>query len=327
MAIAFPDPTVEQYFRTFRIGMFAVDDAEQRVIFSANIDGKVNLWALDLEQGYPYPLTTLGEDCGAILPDPKGRYLIAAFDKDGDENWQVYALPPAGGRLVALLEAEGEKFFPIDVSKDGRFLYYTTSRGNATFLNSYRLNLETREQQLLHEGAGAPTFIAKVAPSGDVFVTAESYSNTIRFLYLHKDGRRIPLRTGDEPHAGGSPVFLDDDTVFFLTDEGDDVHYLARFDAEDGRVRPVAKVDGHDLHWLQLHREGKALYMVGMRGVVDRLYRYDIEKDELDRDPAAVRHRRPVPCRQERCAVRARAQRQRAVQHQHEASRWRRGGL
>lgn len=285
MAIQFSEPTVEQYFRTFRISTFAVDDAEERLIFSANIDGKVNLWALELEHGYPYPLTTLGEDCGAIFPDPEGRYIIAAFDKDGDENWQVYAMPPAGGQLEPLLVAEGEKFFPVGLSKDGRFLYFSTSEGNATFLNSYRLDLETRERQLLHEGAGAMTLLRKVSPSGEAFVTGEVFSNTIAFMYLHKAGQRIPIRISDQPHSAGTPQFLDDDTVFFVTDEGDDVHYLARYDADTGQVTQVAKVDGQDLHSLQLHREGNALYMIGMHGVVDRLYRYDIDKDELTELP------------------------------------------
>lgn len=285
MPVKFQEPTVEQYFRTFRIGTFAVDEAETRLLFSANMDGKVNVWALDLDRGYPYPLTTLGENCGVLLPDPQGRYVVAAFDKDGDENWQAYAMPPAGGQLEPLLVAEGEKFYPVDLSKDGRYLYYTTSQGNATFLNSYRLDLETREKTLLHEGAGGPTFLAGVSPSGQAFATGEAYSNTIHFLYLHKDGRRIPLRRGDEPHSAGTPQFLDDDTVFFVTDEGDDVHYLARFDAASGNVEQLAKVDGQDLHSLKLHREGHALYMLAMHGVVDRMYRYDIAKSALEEIP------------------------------------------
>src|SRR5690606_7605891 len=285
MPVKFQEPTVEQYFRTFRIGTFAVDEAETRLLFSANMDGKVNVWALDLDRGYPYPLTTLGENCGVLLPDPQGRYVVAAFDKGGDENWQAYAMPPAGGQLEPLLVAEGEKFYPVDLSKDGRYLYYTTSQGNATFLNSYRLDLETREKTLLHEGAGGPTFLAGVSPSGQAFATGEAYSNTIHFLYLHKDGRRIPLRRGDEPHSAGTPQFLDDDTVFFVTDEGDDVHYLARFDAASGNVEQLAKVDGPDLDSPKLHREGHALYMLAMHGVVDRMYRYDIAKGALEEIP------------------------------------------
>lgn len=285
MPFSFPKPSVEQYFRTFRIGTFTVDASEERVIFSANIDGKVNLWALRIDRGYPYPLTTIGENCAGIMADPKGRYLLAAFDKDGDENWQVYALPPEGGQLLPLLTAAGEKFYPADLSEDGRYLYYTTSEGNPRFLRSFRLDLETQEKELLHDGAGAPTYLMRVAPDGSAFATLEVYSNTVQFLFVHKNGQRIPLRRGDAPHSATSPVFVDADTVYFLTDEGEDVHYLARWDARTGRVEPVAKVDGQDFVEMKPHREGKALYLTAMHGVVDRLYRYDLSAGTLEEVP------------------------------------------
>src|SRR5690606_22369115 len=134
MPVKFQEPTVEQYFRTFRIGTFAVDEAETRLLFSANMDGKVNVWALVLDRGYPYPLTTLGENCGVLLPDAQGRYVVAAFYKDGDENWQAYAMSPAGGQLEPLLVAESEKYYPVDLSKDGGYLHCISTLGNASYL-------------------------------------------------------------------------------------------------------------------------------------------------------------------------------------------------
>ena len=60
--------------------------------------------------------------------------------------------------------------------------------------------------------------------------------------------------------------------------------------------------------------------MVGMHGVVDRMYRYDVDKEELTENRAPLRHGGPVPRRQERDAVRFGPQRPRALQHQHEAA-------
>src|SRR5690625_2952740 len=248
MAIKFPAPSVEQFFRTFRIGTFTVDKDETRLIFSSNMDGKVNLWALDFDRRYPYPLTTLGENCGVVMTDPKGRYVLAAFDKDGDENWQLHALPPAGGDPLPILQAEGEKFFPADLSKDGRHVYYSTSLGNAMFLNSYRRDLETGEDELLHEGAGAATFIAAVAPEGDAFVTVEALSNTVTRMFVHRDGRRIQLKRSDELYSARAAVMTDGNTAYFLTDEGDDIHYLARWDgADDGSFTELARIEDQDM--------------------------------------------------------------------------------
>ncbi|HLT57594.1 MAG TPA: S9 family peptidase [Limnochordales bacterium] len=287
MAITFSPPPVEQYFRTFRIGTFAVDAGERRLIFSSNMDGQVNLWALDLERRFPfpYPLTTLGQNCLSVHPDPAGRWLVAAFDHDGDENWQIYALPAAGGQPVPLRHEPGEKFFPVDVSEDGRWLYYVTSQGNPTFLNCRRYDLETGADELLHQGAGGTTFLAAVSPMGDAFVTIESYSNTVGFAYWHKDGQRLPLRRSDAPHRTVAVQFLDADTVYLLTDEGEDVHYLARFDGSTGALTRLAHLEGQDMVGLWVHREGRALHIVAQQGVRDRLYRYDLEKGELAEVP------------------------------------------
>ena len=45
--IKFPKPTVEQFFRTYNISNFTVSKDEQRLIFSSNLNGKANLWAID----------------------------------------------------------------------------------------------------------------------------------------------------------------------------------------------------------------------------------------------------------------------------------------
>ena len=304
MPIEFPPPGVEQYFRTFRIGPFAVDAEERTLIYCTNMDGKMNLWAMDLERRYPYPFTTLGEACSNILPDPKGRYVIAAFDRDGDENWQVYALPPAGGDPLPLLQAEGEKFFPIQLSEDGRYLYYCTSQGNPQFLNSYRYDLETGEQELLYTGEGATTFLVTVAREGDAFVTAEALSNTMRFVYLHTGGERLPLRRADEPHGAGAAVIWDKDTVYFVTDEGDDIHYLARYmtcDPYRCAARP-ARGSGH-IYTSSTPRGQRSLHL-GDAGVADRLYRYDLDTGLNDEIPASVRYRRGLARGEERHFVR-----------------------
>ena len=59
--------------------------------------------------------------------------------------------------------------------------------------------------------------------------------------------------------------------------------------------------------------------MLAMHGVVDRMYRYDIAEG-ASRKSRCPTTRGPVPRGQERHPVRAGPQRQRAVQHQHEAA-------
>jgi hypothetical protein len=58
-AWTFAPPGLAEFFRTYAILGFDVDDEEQRVVFTTNLGGEhYNVWALDLTgSAYPYPLT------------------------------------------------------------------------------------------------------------------------------------------------------------------------------------------------------------------------------------------------------------------------------
>src|SRR5690625_3969480 len=118
--IKFPKPTVEQFFRTYVITDFTVSKDEKRIIFSSNLNGKMNLWAMDLPDTYPYLFAHHDESNSFIKIDPENRYVLAGYDKDGDENVQIYALPYEGGLPEPFITGEAdEKYFYSHLSEDG----------------------------------------------------------------------------------------------------------------------------------------------------------------------------------------------------------------
>ncbi|GMA51584.1 hypothetical protein GCM10025857_29410 [Alicyclobacillus contaminans] len=53
----FQRPDIEEFFRTYAITTFAVSQDERRLAFSTNLNGKYNVWGMDLPNTYPYPLS------------------------------------------------------------------------------------------------------------------------------------------------------------------------------------------------------------------------------------------------------------------------------
>lgn len=177
--IQFPKPDVEQYFQTYRIAHFAVSADEKRIYMDSSLNGQPNIWAMDLPGGYPYPLTYLNQSSQFIKADPQGRHLLTAFDRDGNENYHLYALPPEGGVPLPVVPAEpGDRCYYAHLSEDGKRLYYITSSGNPNYLNSRRRDLETGEDILLHEGEGANSSLIAVSPNEEAYVILKLYSNT-----------------------------------------------------------------------------------------------------------------------------------------------------
>ena len=87
--IEFPKPTVEQFFTSYNINNFTVSPDEKRILFTTNLNGKVNIWAMDPPETYPYLFAQKDQNANFIKYDPKNRFVLSGFDHDGDDrtNW------------------------------------------------------------------------------------------------------------------------------------------------------------------------------------------------------------------------------------------------
>jgi Tol biopolymer transport system component len=99
-------PPFEQFFayRRFLPVAQLTPDGE-RVLFVSNISGQFNLWAVDLDGGWPEQLTTfLDNTVRGVAVRDDGTILFNA-DHDGDEFHQLYRISADGGWPEQLTDA------------------------------------------------------------------------------------------------------------------------------------------------------------------------------------------------------------------------------
>src|SRR5690625_2174393 len=228
--IKFPKPKVEQFFQTYAITHFAVSDNEDRLIFNSNLNGKMNLWAMDLPDQFPYLFAQKDESCNFIKVDPENRYVLAGYDRDGDENYQIYAILFEGGLPQELITGKvEEKYYFAHLSEDGERVYYVTSEDNPSFLNARVRNLTTGEDKLINEGENSPTFLSAVSPEEQSFVYTRMFANTYSVANVYYNGEQVFLTPDPKKvHVTFSPVFTDEKTVYFITDYEAEFVYLAK---------------------------------------------------------------------------------------------------
>lgn len=285
--IKFPKPTVEQFFRTYTISDFTVSRDEKRLIFSSNLNGNVNLWAMDLPAGFPYLFAQRDESVSFIKIDPENRFVLAGYDKDGDENHQIFALPYAGGLPQPLLTGEpDEKYFFSHLSEDGNRLYYMTSKDNPTYLDARVHNLEDGSDTLLLEGAEGVTELSAVSDNEQAFVYSRAFANTYVTSFL-KIGDETHNLTPDatKVHIASDPVFTDDSTIYFVTNYDSEYNYVAKFDIGAKQFSRVLEIADESVDSLKWHKESAVFYVTTEKGVSDSLYRVDAEMkdpEELD---------------------------------------------
>ncbi|WP_078380600.1 S9 family peptidase [Sutcliffiella halmapala] len=280
--LAFKKPEVEQFFKVFNIQDFTISPDEKQLVYSTNLTGHYNLWAMDLPNNYPYPLTFNNQSCHELKYEPNGAYILASFDQDGNELTQFYALPNQGGELEELRVDKEHRHMLPKFSKDGQRLYFTSSKNNQTYLNTYCYNIETKEETMIVEGTDAPNFLVDVAADEKSLIIIKHFANTYTLAYLVKDGKSVLLTPETKKqHTVNSAIFTDPTSIYLVTDYEDDNGYLARYNLETQTFSRVT--EEHDLHLTNMYfdKKGNQLYLVSSKGVEDTFYSYCLEKKEL----------------------------------------------
>ncbi|CAM5234190.1 Dipeptidyl aminopeptidase BIII OS=Lysinibacillus sphaericus OX=1421 GN=dapb3_1 PE=4 SV=1 [Lysinibacillus sphaericus] len=191
--ISFSKPDVEQFLRTFWIGDFAVTPDEKQLVFSTNLSGEYNLWAMNLPITFPTQLTLIAKAAKGLSMTNKEPFIIAGFDRNGDENTQFYGIPLQGGTMKKIIYEEGTRNSVPILSEDGNKLYYTSSKENPTYLNAYVYDLVTGEEKTVLVGKDAPTFLLDFSPNEEVALYYKHFANTNTLLYAKRGEEHILL--------------------------------------------------------------------------------------------------------------------------------------
>ena len=280
----FKETSVEQFFTPYSIGSFSVSHDETRLLFSSNMNGKVNIYAMDLPHQYPYRFSGKDESTSFIQEAPDGKYVLAGFDEDGNENYKIHAVPPEGGMPHRLIDgADEDKFMFTKVSKDGSRIYYTSSKGNPSYLNSYVYDIETEEETLLHEGEGGATHLVDVSQDEENSLYLTAYANTHMIGFI-KTETEIEYLTPDveKVHTVGSITFVKNDEAWFVTNYDSDYSYLAKYDLTTKSFEKVLEFERESLVQMKYNRYTKMLYLITQKGVVQKLYYYDLNHEQLE---------------------------------------------
>ncbi len=262
-----PDrPPFEQYFafrRFYPVAELTPDG--RRVLFVSNLSGQFNLWAVDVDGGWPEQLTTFTDNAvRGVAVSEDGSILLMA-DRDGDEFHQLYRIPAGGGwpeQLTELPQVQHTIFPSAWAPGGGRFAFAANSRRPED------------TEIFVWDGSGEPRYLfgegryvfgGLFSPDGKTVVAVDFRSNSDQSLHAvdAESGEATELT----PHEGSvkflpGPWARDGSGFYVLTDEGREFQGLAFQHLEPGRRdwvetpdRDVDEVsgsaDGRILAWLE----------------------------------------------------------------------------
>ncbi|MDQ0176244.1 S9 family peptidase [Bacillus chungangensis] len=273
---------ITQFYNTYEIENFYVSDKEEKIIFSTNLTGSFNLWALDMPNKFPYPLTFIDQNNYGIVLNENKKSIIASFDSHGNENIEIHTLPIEGGKSSILFGEENECFYLNYLSNNGEKLYYTTTKGNDLFLDAYVYDLKNMTNKKIYEGRDYPITIAAVSSSEDKIVITKQVSNThITGHLLYNDHLISIVPEESKDYIINDIDFINNDDIYLVTNYCSDFAFLSKYSVLLNEFSCELIIHGEDMQSFQYNKVSESLFIVTTKGVVDKLYEYSLIKKAL----------------------------------------------
>ncbi|MFB9831142.1 alpha/beta hydrolase family protein [Actinoallomurus acaciae] len=232
----------------FQPGVALSPDAT-KVAYSSNVSSHYGLWIAPVHGGEPRCLVEFPDQAvRQIAWAPDGRSLVFMADRDGDEQYQIYRIPAAGGTPEKLSAADNRQYRlaadPYD--PNGRYLIYAANDRDETVQDLIIRDLhDGREHR--HIPVGKASYQAgRISPDGRWLVVEGFNSNIDSDCYLidlaKPDAEPVKVTDGS---AHFDPVgWTPDSRAFYLlTTVWGEFIVGARYSLDDQSLRPAVTAD------------------------------------------------------------------------------------
>lgn len=269
--------------RRYGYGALSFSPDGSQIAYVVNTSGQFNLWRQSSAGGYPHQLTTYqNRSVSAVAWSPEGKWIAYSADHDGDEFYQLFAVPADGGAPIQITDAEGvwHEFSARSWSPDGRYLAYNANERDREAMDVMVQKMDSGEVTVLLQGNEYYTF-ENWAPDGKRLLAAENRTGTDIDLHLveiaTRESRLLTRHDGEAKYVAG-PWAADGSGFYFLTDDGREFTGLAFFDLASGRWDWVETPE-MDIELLEGSQDGRYLALLMNDRGYSRLQVRDLVED------------------------------------------------
>ena len=251
--------TIEQFMATTRVGGATFSPDEKSILFHSNKSGIFNVYTTPVSGGEPKQLTNSTKESTYIVSAfPNDARFLYRYDKGGNENEHIY-LKGLDGTERDLTPGEKTKANFLTWSQDRKSFFFSTNARDPKFFDIYEMALVDLTPKLIYKDETGFQF-------GDI-------SNDRKFIAFGKPGKTTAdsdvylfnIETKDmkhlTPHTGdveNDPQTFDVNSkyLYFLSNEGGEFKYIARYDLKTGQRGAVEKAPW-DVSLMAFSRNGK----------------------------------------------------------------------
>lgn len=257
--------SIEQFMDVKNIFSAGFSADETKLLLGSNETGIFNVFELDLATNEKKQLTSSTEE--SIFPAsyfPGDNRIVYTSDSGGDEIDHIFVRNPDGSSVDIITDPKAKANF-YGWSHDKKLMYYASNSRDPRFFDLYRVDIEAAPK----EGNVFPSMMAYQNNEG---LDPSAISRDNRYIALVKpvttnnsDLYVLDTQSGETkhitPHEGDidyRPQYFSRDgkQLIYLTNEGSEFMYIARYDLASGTVTKIEDAPW-DIMYTYLSHTGK----------------------------------------------------------------------
>ncbi len=141
--------SIEKLYMTRNIGGTTWSPDGKQVAFTTNISGRMNIWTVPAEGGWPKQLTVSDQRQFAPAWSPDGKWIAYMSDYDGNEQWDLFLVSTASGEVMNLTQTPEIAEERPTWSPDGKFLAFTVKPKVSPTHEIYVMDMLTKRSRAL----------------------------------------------------------------------------------------------------------------------------------------------------------------------------------
>ncbi len=259
-----PAYSIEAFYKNINVhgGSFSAD--ESKLLVTSNKSGIYNAYKLPLDGTAMDPLTNSTEESMfAISYFPNDDRILVSSDKGGNEINHIF-IRELDGTITDLTPWEAAKSNFYGWARDQKSFYFISNKRDARYFDLYEMDVVTFDAVLLFENNEGYD-IGAISHDKNSLVLTKSITTSKNEMFLFKRDVAETIQISPEnADATFSPqqFSLNDKEIFFLTNDGAEFTYLAKYNLDSGSVEKVYETNW-DV-WYAYHSWNEKYRVIGV---------------------------------------------------------------
>lgn len=230
-----PTYTIEQFMETVTICCASFSPDGEKLLFTSDASGVFNAYEVPVSGGEPAQLTHSTDALRTHGYFPADERFLYSSDQGGNELSHIYVRNP-DGTTRDLTPGENVRAVFRGWADDEQSFFLATNERAPRSMDLYEMTLDGYERTLLYRNDRALR-IGAISPDRRFLALARINSNPdVDLLLYDRETQRYTDLSPAEGDVWQMPRTFSPDgrTLYYLTDEGSEFRYLARYDLATG---------------------------------------------------------------------------------------------